>query len=637
MKRFLLFVSSLLFFACTERMVNTTGNIYGTVVDANTGEPLNNCSVILNPAGVATVTGSDGTFRFTNIEGGQWSIQVSKVEYVVNSRSITVIPGEENRIDFLLYKESASKGSICGTVQDAKTGEPLSGCNVLLQPTGMSATTETNGYYVFSNLAPGEYFLSVTKSNYHSNSRNNINVNAGETSTVDMLLEEFDGTDRLPDVGFLMAEEITSSSARFTAIVLDEGSHNVTECGFVYGLSPSSATIDNGVKIRATKDSSGKFNAEVQGLQPLCRYYVAAYAINALGVSYSANMAFTTLKAEEPLSPTVIYVAMNGNDDNDGTSWANAKRTINTAINSATQGQQIWVSVGYYSEIITPNDGISVYGGFSGSEKTANERQSGSRTSINGISCDVYTQETIVDGFKMSDKLYIAANSYSVVLKDYVILRNCEISNNKYNVITVSCEKKSCIIENCSICGNTLKSRTSGAVTTTGSGVVTLVNCFLQGNDQGPAIYNAGYIKTINCVIANNYEGVRSWGSGADFINTTFAGNRNFALAVNNDVQLYNCIVWDDQILNYEGNSISITLESCVHEPDGDNSAIRFVSPVAYGDDWTKADWSLSSGSSCIDSGVNIFYAIDEDPYDIAGNPRISNGTIDIGAYEYQR
>lgn len=46
----------------------------------------------------------------------------------------------------------------------------------------------------------------------------------------------------------------------------------------------------------------------------------------------------------------------------------------------------------------------------------------------------------------------------------------------------------------------------SGAVTTAWTGVVTLVNCFLQGNDQGPAIYNAGYIKTINCVITNNYE-----------------------------------------------------------------------------------------------------------------------------------
>lgn len=611
-------------------MADTTGNIYGTIKDADTGKPSYNCNVTLNPTGLATTTGSDGTFRFVNIKGGQYSIQVSKVEYVANSKNITVVPGEETHVDFLLYKESATKGTIRGTVKDSQTSEPLSGCNILLQPTGKSTTTAINGYYVFDNLDPGEYFLSITKSNYHSNSRSNVSVKAGETSTVDMLLEEFDSTERLPDVNSLTIGEITSSSARFTAVVSDNGSHNVSECGFVYGLSPSATTIDNGVKIRATKDSYGRFSADAKGLQPLCQYYVAAYAINALGVSYSANMPFTTLKAEENPTPTnVIYVAMNGNDNNDGLSWSTSKKTLAAAIKSATLGQEIWVSIGNYSEIITPNDGISIYGGFSGSEKTVNERQPGHRTSVNGISCNVYTRETVIDGFKVS-------SGSGVKLRDYVFLRNCDISNNRYNVISVSCQNKSCVIENCSICGNTLKSHSSGAVTTSSTGVVTLVNCFIQGNDQGPAIYNAGYVKTINCVITNNYEGVRSWGSGAQFINTTFASNRNFALSVNNDVQLYNCIVWNDFIGNSAGSSISITQEFCEYIQNADNSTIKFVSPVTYGSDWSKANWALSAGSSCIDRGTNIFYAVDEDPYDIIGNPRISNGTIDIGAYEYQ-
>ena len=139
-------------------MVDTTGNIYGTIKDADTGEPLYNCNVTLNPLGDTATTGSDGTFRFPNIEGGTYSIQVSKVEYAANLKNITVIPNEDSRVDFLLYKEAATKGTICGTVKDSQTSEPLSGCNVLLQPTGMSAITETNGYYVFRNLDPGEYF-----------------------------------------------------------------------------------------------------------------------------------------------------------------------------------------------------------------------------------------------------------------------------------------------------------------------------------------------------------------------------------------------------------------------------------------------------------------------------------------------
>lgn len=628
MKRLLLFISSILLFsACTERVADTTGNIYGTVKDADTGEPSYNCNVTLNPTGLATTTGSDGTFRFVNIEGGQYSIQVSKVAYVANSKNITVVPGEETRVDFLLYKESATKGTIRGTVKDSQTSEPLSGCNILLQPTGKSTTTAINGYYVFDNLNPGEYFLSITKSNYHSNSRSNISVKAGETSTVDILLKVFDSTERLPDVNSLTIGEITSSSARFSAVVSDDGSHNVTECGFVYGLSPSAATIDNGVKIRATKDSYGRFSADAKGLQPLCQYYVAAYAINALGVSYSANMPFTTLKADENPTPTnVIYVAMNGNDTNDGLSWSTSKKTLAAAIKSATLGQEIWVSIGSYSEIITPNDGISILGGFSGSEKAANERRSGYRTSINGISCNVYTRETVIDGFKVS-------SDGGVDLRDYVFLRNCEISNNQYNVISVSCQKKSCVIENCLICGNK-SSYDSGAVTTTSTGVVTLVNCSIQGNNTG--IHNNGYVKTINCIIANNYRGVTLWGGGAQFVNTTFASNEYCALDVYDDVQLYNSIIWNDRIINSGGSEVSITQEFCQYVQNADNSTIKFVSPVTYGSDWSKANWALSAGSSCIDRGANIFYAVDEDPYDIIGNPRISNGTIDIGAYEYQ-
>lgn len=248
--------------------------------------------------------------------------------------------------------------------------------------------------------------------------------------------------------------------------------------GFLYGLSPSAATIDNGVKIRATKDSYGRFSADAKGLQPLCQYYVAAYAINALGVSYSANMPFTTLKADENPTPTnVIYVTMNGNDTNDGLSWATSKKTLAAAIKSATLGQEIWVSIGNYSEIITPNDGISIFGGFSGSEKAASERRSGYRTSINGISCNVYTQETVIDGFKVS-------SGHGVNLRDYVFLRNCEISNNQYKAISVSCREKGCVIENCLICGNESVA-SSGAVTTSSNGVVTLVNCSIQGNNKG--------------------------------------------------------------------------------------------------------------------------------------------------------
>lgn len=631
MKRFLLLISAIvLFSACSKRIAYLTGNIQGIVLEASTGTPLANCTVTLNQLGLSAITGSDGTFRIVNIEGGTWTIQVSKANYTACSSSITVVPGEEKVIDLFLSAESITGGLICGTIRDSESGKPLSGCNVEIQPSGASTTTESNGFYAFDNLEPGMYGLSVTRINYRDNILNNILIEGGETTTVNLQLEKFDEAELQPEIGPLTVEEITSSSARLTATILDEGSDHVTECGFVYGLSPSDTNIDKGVTVRATKTGEGLFQAVIQGLQPLSRYYAAAYAVYAQGVIYSADQTFITSSQGDVTVPSnVICVALSGDDSNDGSSWANTKRTIKVAMESATQGQEIWVAVGYYSESIQPRDGISIYGGFSGSERSVEERQAGSRSSVNGIWCDTYTQETVVDGFKISD-------GGGIKLQDYAILRNCEFCNNKFSVITASCMRKSCIIENCNIHDNILESSISGVVMTSGTGVVTLVNCFIQGNDQGPAIFNSGYVKTINCVITNNYAGVRSWGYGAQFINTTFASNRNYALAVNNDVQLYNCIIWNDGISNYQGESISIVQEHCEYVLEADNSSVQFVSPITYNGDWTQADWRLSPGSTCIDSGANVFYAIDEDPYDIDGNPRIANGVIDMGAYEYQ-
>jgi len=46
--------------------------------------------------------------------------------------------------------------------------------------------------------------------------------------------------------------------------------------------------------------------------------------------------------------------------------------------------------------------------------------------------------------------------------------------------------------------------------------------------------------------------------------------------------------------------------------------------------------YSLSYGSPCIDSGTTDTTGLHLPAYDLAGNPRISGGRIDIGAYEYQ-
>ena len=85
----------LLMTACEEELPETMGGIYGIVSNVETGEPVRGASVILSPGNQTTVTGYDGHFEFSNLEAGQYKLQVSASGYNTNSRQITVIAGKD--------------------------------------------------------------------------------------------------------------------------------------------------------------------------------------------------------------------------------------------------------------------------------------------------------------------------------------------------------------------------------------------------------------------------------------------------------------------------------------------------------------------------------------------------------------
>jgi len=63
-----------------------------------------------------------------------------------------------------------------------------------------------------------------------------------------------------------------------------------------------------------------------------------------------------------------------------------------------------------------------------------------------------------------------------------------------------------------------------------------------------------------------------------------------------------------------------------------------FVSPTAgsgTGYNGLIGDWSLQEGSPCINAGTPDTSGLSLPAFDLAGNPRIKGGRIDIGAYEF--
>lgn len=79
--------------------------------------------------------------------------------------------------------------TIHGTVYDSGTGEPLSNAAVTLMPSSRTLTTSENGSFVFEELDPGQYTISVQKEGYYID-RKSITAISGETVQTDILLRK---------------------------------------------------------------------------------------------------------------------------------------------------------------------------------------------------------------------------------------------------------------------------------------------------------------------------------------------------------------------------------------------------------------------------------------------------------------
>lgn len=93
-----------LFIGCTssDDEVDVFGNIYGTITDSKTGEPVRNAEVMLSPGNKTAVSGSNGRFEFNTLEAGQYKLGVEADGYEYNSRQVTVVPGQNVSCDFRL-------------------------------------------------------------------------------------------------------------------------------------------------------------------------------------------------------------------------------------------------------------------------------------------------------------------------------------------------------------------------------------------------------------------------------------------------------------------------------------------------------------------------------------------------------
>ncbi len=83
----------------------------------------------------------------------------------------------------------AQNGTIMGRVTDAKTGEGLPGVNVVLKGKTIGASTDFDGNYKITNIAPGYYTVYASYISYKAFEQD-IKLEAGKTLTLNIKLDE---------------------------------------------------------------------------------------------------------------------------------------------------------------------------------------------------------------------------------------------------------------------------------------------------------------------------------------------------------------------------------------------------------------------------------------------------------------
>ncbi|MFQ3548583.1 MAG: carboxypeptidase-like regulatory domain-containing protein [Armatimonadota bacterium] len=164
--------------------------ITGTVKD-NANNPIAGATVTTNTGGYSATTNANGVYTLSNIAPGTYNITASKTGY--DSATNNGVVGTAGQVTTSNFTLTPQPGSITGTVKDS-SNNPIVGATVSTNTGGYSTTTNSSGEYTLSNVAPGTYDVTASKSGYVSSTNSGVVVNPGASTTSNFTLTAQTGT-----------------------------------------------------------------------------------------------------------------------------------------------------------------------------------------------------------------------------------------------------------------------------------------------------------------------------------------------------------------------------------------------------------------------------------------------------------
>jgi hypothetical protein len=329
--------------------------------------------------------------------------------------------------------------------------------------------------------------------------------------------------------------------------------------------------------------------------------------------------------------------------------WTTAATNIQDAVDAALPGDTIIVTNGLYA-----TGGRVVYGAMTNRVAVTKAL---TLQSINGPA------QTIIQGFQVPGTTNGNAAVRCVYLTNGATLigftlaqgatRSAGDTVREESGGGVYCESTSAVVSNCWINGNSSANYGGGTSSGTLTSCTVSNNTCVNGRGSGGGAWSGVLSR---CVLVANTAYIGGGANTATLNNCLLIGNRasygggagdatlNGCTVVNNTATLFgggvdggtadtyvnNCIVYFNAAPsgpNWSGG----TLKYCCTIPLPGGSGHITNAPLFV--DFSGGNFHLASNSPCINSGKNTF-ATTTDDFD--SNPRISGGTVDIGAYEFQ-
>lgn len=373
---------------------------------------------------------------------------------------------------------------------------------------------------------------------------------------------------------------------------------------------------------------------------------------------------------------TTYYVTTTGAGAKNGLNWGDAFEGLQAALNVAVSSDEIWVAAGTYKptqdydlgDESNPRlyhfrmiNGVAIYGGFAGTEISIGERDNYGLGEANET---ILSGDLNNNGYDNSDSYHVFFHPNGLGLTSSAVLDGFTIKGGNadgpshttgggmYN------DASSPTLTNCTFTSNRADDYGGGMYNLSSSPIIT--NCIFTLNETwnfGGGMYNDSSSPTItNCLFTSNSAnfggGMNNNSSNATLTNCTFTSNsaseNGGGLSISGNTTLNNCIVWGNTAattakqfdisdgtttLNYccYGNaSGDVVVTSGTFAPDGNCITTdpkftgTFLSAVY--------PYSITGISPCKNAGNNTY---NSETYDVRGQVRIQDVTIDMGAYEW--